>query len=205
MAHYFDSKPVTESKPKEITFRMNGIDFSFKTDSSVFSKTQLDFGSELLIKTAIRDLANKTAAGTSILDLGCGYGPIGTILKRVFPVISITMADINERAILLARENADKNLVKFADIRVSDVFSGISEKFDVILTNPPIRAGKKTVFSFYEGSFEHLNPSGILYVVIQRKQGAPSSFEKMQELFGNCEAIEKDGGYWILKSVKQMI
>ncbi len=203
MPHYFDSKPTTESKPKEITFRMNGIDFSFTTDCSVFSKTQLDFGSELLLKTAIVDLSNKIITGMSILDLGCGYGPIGTILKRVFPPISITMVDINERAVLLAKENAQKNLVKFADIRISDGFSEIQEQFDVVLTNPPIRAGKKTVFLFYEESFRHLNPNGILYVVIQKKQGAPSSVDRLKELFGNCEVMEKDGGYWILKSAKQ--
>jgi len=202
MAHYFDSKPTTESKPKNIDFRMKGIDFSFKTDSGVFSKAQLDFGSELLLETAIRELSVNSGKELSILDLGCGYGPIGTVLKRVFPAISITMVDINERAVLLAKENSQKNLVKFANIFITDGFSEINEQFDVIVTNPPVRAGKKTVFQFYEGSFEHLNTSGTLYVVIQKKQGAPSSVDKLQELFGNCEVIEKDSGYWILKSVK---
>lgn len=199
---YFDPKPETESKPQEISFRMKGIDFSFTTDRSVFSKTRLDFGSELLLETVIEDLPSKTGGTLSLLDLGCGYGPIGTVLKRIFPPISITMADINERAVFLAKENAQKNLVKFANILVSDRFGEISETFDVILTNPPIRAGKKTVFEFYEGSFDHLNPSGVLYVVIQRKQGAPSSMDKLTELFGNCETVAKDAGYWILKSIK---
>lgn len=203
MAHYFDPKPTTESKPQEIAFRMNGIDFSFITDHSVFSRTRLDFGSELLLKTVVSELsAQNTNGGISILDLGCGYGPIGTVLKRVFPGISITMADINERAVLLAKGNAERNLVKFADIRVSDAFSGIPESFDAILTNPPVRAGKKTVFGFYDGAFQHLKRSGKLYVVIQKKQGAPSSVDKLQELFGNCDVIDREAGYWIFKSVK---
>jgi 16S rRNA (guanine1207-N2)-methyltransferase len=203
MAHYFDPKPTTVSKPQEIAFRLNGIDFSFMTDHSVFSKTRLDFGSELLLKTVITELsAQKTGSGASVLDLGCGYGPIGTVLKRVFPAISIIMADVNERAVLLAKENAERNLVKFADIRVSDAFFGIPESFDAVLTNPPIRAGKKTVFGFYEGAFQHLKPTGKLYVVIQKKQGAPSSVEKLQELFGNCDVIWRDAGYWILRSEK---
>ena len=202
MAHYYDSKPTADSSPREIKFRMKGIDFIFTTDKGVFSKTQLDFGSELLLKTVTQELPQNNGKGLSILDLGCGYGPVGIILKRVFPAIQITMADINERAVLLAKENSQKNLVKFADILESDGFSGIQAHFDVVLTNPPIRAGKKTVFRFYEESFDHLNPSGILYVVIQRKQGAPSSVDRLQELFGNCEVIEKDAGFWILKSVK---
>ena len=203
MAHYFDPNPTTESKPQEIAFRMNGIDFSFITDHSVFSRTRLDFGSELLLKTVVSEFATqKSSRGVSVLDLGCGYGPIGTVLKRVFPGISIIMADINERAVLLAKENAERNLVKFADIRVSDAFSAITESFDAILTNPPIRAGKKTVFAFYDGAFRHLKPSGKLYVVIQKKQGAPSSVDKLQELFGNCDVIDREAGYWILKSIK---
>ena len=102
MTHYYDSKPATESKPQEIAFRMRGIDFLFTTDRGVFSKTQLDFGSELLLKTVMWDLPQNNGNGMSLLDLGCGYGPIGTVLKRVFPAITVTMADINERAVLLA-------------------------------------------------------------------------------------------------------
>ena len=203
MPHYYDEKPTTQSKPMEITFRIKGIDFSFTTDSGVFSKTQLDFGSKLLLETSIEDLSINSGKAMSVLDLGCGYGPIGTVLKRVFPAITITMVDINERAVLLANTNSQRNLVKFANIYQSDGFSEIKDQFDVILTNPPVRAGKKTVFSFYEGSFTHLNPSGAFYVVIQKKQGAPSSVEKLLELFGNCEVIDRDSGYWILKSIKQ--
>ena len=203
MPHYYDEKPTPQSKPLEITFRIKGIDFSFTTDSGVFSKTQLDFGSKLLLETSIEDLSINSGKAMSVLDLGCGYGPIGTVLKRVFPAITITMVDINERAVLLANTNSQRNLVKFANIYQSDGFSEIKDQFDVILTNPPVRAGKKTVFSFYEGSFTHLNPSGAFYVVIQKKQGAPSSVEKLLELFGNCEVIDRDSGYWILKSIKQ--
>lgn len=203
MAHYYDEKPTVESKPQEIEFRINGIDFRFKTDRGVFSKTKLDFGSELLIGTAIKDLVSHTVKELAILDLGCGYGPVGIAMKRVFPRASLTMVDINERAILLAKENAQNNLVKYANIFLSDGCDEVKEQFDVVLTNPPIRAGKSVVFRFYEGAFEHLKPAGILYVVIQKKQGAPSSQTKLTELFGNCEVIEREGGYWILKSIKK--
>lgn len=204
MAHYYDSKPIAQSKPKEISFRMKGIDYNFITDNGVFSKTQLDFGTNLLLETAIKELSAKDKKDLSVLDLGCGYGPVGIVLKRSFPPISVSMIDINERAVLLAKENASKNLVKYLNIFISNGFENITDKYDVVLTNPPIRAGKKTVFEFYEGSYDHLNDQGVLYVVIQKKQGAPSSFDKLMELFGNCDVIEKEGGYWILKAVKSV-
>ncbi|MHB1485104.1 MAG: class I SAM-dependent methyltransferase [Saccharofermentanales bacterium] len=203
MEHYFEQKPTSESAPQEIKFRIKGIDFSFLTDSGVFSKKQLDFGSELLIETVISDLPKKTGDKLSLLDLGCGYGAAGIVLKRVFPFISITMVDINERAVSLAKSNAERNLVKYANVLQTDVLDGITGGFDFIITNPPVRAGKKTVFKFYEQSLAHLNPSGILYVVIQRKQGAPSSEAKINELFGSCEVIEKKAGYWILKAISK--
>ncbi len=202
MSHYYDAKPETESKPKEISFRMKGIDFIFTTDSGVFSKSQLDFGTKLLLDTSISDLTLRGLKEYSILDLGCGYGPVGIVLKRAFPPVSITMADINERATNLAGSNAKANLVNYANIIISDGFANIKEDFDVILTNPPIRAGKKVVFEFYEGSYNHLNTCGVLYVVIQKKQGAPSSVDKLNVIFGNCEVIAREGGYWILKCIK---
>ena len=87
----------------------------------------------------------------------------------------------------------------------SDVLSalGEGEMFDVVITNPPVRAGKKTVFAFYDQAFEHMNPGSTIYVVLQRKQGAPSSFKKLEELFGNCETLEISGGYHVMKSVKE--
>ncbi|MHB8964219.1 MAG: class I SAM-dependent methyltransferase [Saccharofermentanales bacterium] len=124
------------------------------------------------------------------------------MIKRIFPETLITMADINKRAVDLAAENAVRNHVKFADIRVSDAFAEVEGTFDIILTNPPVRAGKKTVFRFYEESYDRLTADGILYVVIQRKQGAPSSSEKLESLFGNCTVAAKSAGYRVLKCSK---
>ncbi len=200
--HYFDAVPAVASDPREVRCRFNGTDFSFITDSGVFSKNKPDFGSELLLETFIAERKAGTANGVRIMDLGCGYGLVGIVAKRLFPETWITMADINERAVALAADNAARNQVKFADIRVSDGFSAVEGTFDIILTNPPVRAGKKTVFRFYEESFARLTQDGILYVVIQRKQGAPSSAEKLEELFGNCIVAAKSAGYRVLKCTK---
>ena len=202
MAHYYDENPQVESDRRVIQSRMHGMDFFFTTDSEVFSKKFLDFGSRTLLEAAIADLTECEKKKGKLLDLGCGYGPIGIIMKRVFPSMEVTMVDINNRALELARENAENNSVKCVDVHQSDGCSNVEGLFDVVLTNPPVRAGKQTVFSFYDGAFEHMAEGGRLYVVLQKKQGAPSSEKYLLEKFGNCDVIAKESGYWIMRSVK---
>jgi 16S rRNA (guanine1207-N2)-methyltransferase len=196
--HYYSRKPGTESSPVKWLSELKGNSFRFKTDSGVFSKKEVDFGSRLLIDTF--DLKNETGL---ILDVGCGYGPIGLSLAKAYPDATVHMVDINERAIMLAEENAAENKIENVVIYESDRLTGVEEKeFNAILTNPPIRAGKKVVHDIFEQSFLHLAEGGELWVVIQKKQGAPSAMEKMKELFGQVEIAAKSKGYFILKSVK---
>lgn len=202
MAHYYEENPQGESDRHVIQARMHGMDFFFTTDAEVFSKKFLDFGSRTLLETAIEDLSALNRKKGKFLDLGCGYGPVGIIMKRVFPSMEVTMVDINERALALARENAETNGVKCVDVHKSDGCASVEGLYDVVLTNPPVRAGKQTVFAFYDGAYEHLNEGGLLYVVLQKKQGAPSSEKYLLEKFGNCAIIAKESGYWIMKSVK---
>lgn len=201
-SHYYDNKPQSESKRSSISFRLFGIDFEFTTDSGVFSKSGLDFGTQLMLNTVALDLKDNKLNLKKVLDFGCGYGVVGVVLKRIFPGIVISMTDINTRALDLSKDNAAKNLVKYANIFESDALDNVEEIYDYILTNPPIRAGKSKVFEFYERSFDHLSIDGVLYVVIQKKQGAKSSIEKLTKLFGNCEILAKKSGYFILKSVR---
>ena len=175
--------------------------FNFYTSNSVFSKKGMDFGSVLLIETILKE--NEDFVG-SILDLGCGYGPLGIIAAKFFRKSIITMCDVNERALELSRMNVKENRVSDkVRIIASSAFENIKENFDIIMTNPPIRAGKDVVFSFYEGAYEHLNENGILYVVIQKKQGAASTKAKLERLFGNCQTADKKSGYFIFKSKKE--
>lgn len=202
MAHYYDENPSGESDRRVIQTRVHGMDFFFTTDADVFSKKFLDFGSRTLLLAAIEDLSDAGRKKGKLLDIGCGYGPMGIILKRVFPAMEVTMVDINNRAVALARENAEANGVKCVDVHQSDGCSEIEGLYDVVVTNPPVRAGKKTVFSFYDGAFEHMAEGAFLYVVLQKKQGAPSTEKYLAEKFGNCSIIAKDSGYWIMKAVK---
>lgn len=137
-----------------------------------------------------------------VLDLGCGYGAIGISLAKLNPNAHITMVDINERAVELAVRNIEQNQIKNAAAFVSDGYQQIYDRFHTIVSNPPIRAGKKIIYPLFEQSKDFLVPGGCLYLVIQKKQGAKSAADKLRAVFGNCEVINKKGGYWILKSIR---
>jgi 16S rRNA (guanine1207-N2)-methyltransferase len=137
-----------------------------------------------------------------ILDIGAGYGPIGIVVSKLYDK-DVDMCEINERAYGLILKNIDQNDAKKAYAYNSDLYEKIGlKKYSSIITNPPIRAGKSVVFDIYDGAFNHLENGGELWVVIQKKQGAPSSKAHLEELFGNCEIVTKDKGYYILKSKK---
>lgn len=195
MAHYFtDNTEMAENrKIHEVEFC--GKSYPFMTDNGVFSKTGADRGSMILLDAVLAD----GSLHGDMLDLGCGYGLIGILAKSQVPSLRVTAADINPRAVELAKYNAKANGMH-NDCRVSDCFESIPERFDCILVNPPIRAGKKVVYRMFEDSFQHLKKSGILYTVIRRKQGAESAVRKLEEVFGNGEILKREKGYWVLKN-----
>ncbi|MBU8919717.1 class I SAM-dependent methyltransferase [Bacillus sp. FJAT-29953] len=198
--HYYSRTQKVESDPKYWDFTLKNHQFRFKTDNGVFSKREVDFGSRLLIESFTIPEINGP-----ILDVGCGYGPIGLSIAKANPDRIIHMVDVNERALELAGENALLNKIQNVKIYESDRLLSVKEdSFSAILTNPPIRAGKKTVHDIFEQAYERLAARGELWVVIQKKQGAPSAMEKMKELFSNAEVIDKSKGYFIIRAKKQL-
>jgi 16S rRNA (guanine1207-N2)-methyltransferase len=196
--HYYSRTQKVESDPKFWDFTLKNNQFRFKTDNGVFSKREVDFGSRLLIESFEMP---KTEG--SLLDVGCGYGPIGLSLAKYYQDRMIHMVDVNGRAIELAKENAELNRIQNVKVYESDCLLNVKEKtFAAILTNPPIRAGKKTVHDIFEQSFEYLTSQGELWVVIQKKQGAPSAIEKLNNLFNHVETIDKSKGYFVIKAQK---
>lgn len=197
--HYYSRTQKVESEPQFWNYPLNNVTYRFKTDNGVFSKKEVDFGSKLLIETfQMPELQG------DILDVGCGYGPIGLAIAKQWPDRNVHMIDVNLRAIELAKYNSELNGITNVEIYESDRFSAVKEtSFAAILTNPPIRAGKKVVHSIYEQSYEHLKQEGELWVVIQKKQGAPSSIDKLLELFKEVETVEKKKGYFIIKAKKK--
>lgn len=196
--HYFTNKPMTAHDRKVLEVSLRGQQFRFVSDAGVFSKGGIDYGSRTLIE------AMDIPADAKVLDVGCGYGPIGIAAARLAVSGHVTMIDVNSRAIELAKENAAANRLANVTILESDLFAALDdEQFDVVLTNPPIRAGKETVHAIFEGAYDRLRSGGALWIVIQKKQGAPSAKEKLESLFGMVEEVTKDKGYRIYKATKK--
>jgi 16S rRNA (guanine1207-N2)-methyltransferase len=195
--HYYNSNLETKSQLKKFTFTLLEQNLTFYSDHGVFSKDTIDYGTRTLLKNYVYQERH-----LRILDLGCGYGPVGICLAKKFSNLNVDMVDVNLRAIELTKRNIVENNVLNAKVYESNIYDGIFCKYDCILTNPPIRAGKQVVHEILAKSYEYLNAKGEIYVVIQKKQGAPSAMAKLEETFGNCEILEKDRGYYILKSKK---
>jgi len=195
MEHYYSQNPQAAHDISRIFYTVKDIRLELITDAGVFSKKKVDFGSDLLIRSL-------PPMDGRILDLGCGYGVMGISIASMNPKAHVTMVDINERAVSLTRQNIERNRLQNAEAFQSNGFDGVEGPFDAIVTNPPIRAGKKVIYPLFEESIHYLKNGGAIYLVIQKKQGAKSAMEKLNDVYGNCEAIEKDGGYWILRSIK---
>lgn len=191
---YYAENPDSAHDIHELKVTLLRQSFTFLTDSGVFSKKMVDYGSQVLLNTLDFE------KGKTLLDLGCGYGPLGISLAKVQGV-KPTMVDVNNRAIDLAKQNAQKNGVE-ADIFQSNIYEKVNGTFDYIISNPPIRAGKQVVHTIISESINYLKVGGNLTIVIQKKQGAPSAKAKMEEVFGNVEILKRDKGYYILRSEK---
>ena len=192
--YYYTQEPASAHKERSITARALGLTLSFETDAGVFSKNELDPGSRLLIESM-------GALSGRVLDLGCGWGPVGTFLSLANPQAQLVMSDVNERALDLARRNLKNNGAR-AEVVASDGFAALEGTFDHVVTNPSIRAGKALIYGLFDTAHERLREGGALTIVIRKQQGAPSALKHLQETFGNAEVIAKGGGYWIIRSVK---
>lgn len=196
MSHYYDENQYTKSNRKELSFRFWCLEYRFIVDNGVFSKDRLDTGTSVLLNT-IKDLD----LGTKILDLGCGYGVIGIILKKYYPKLNVDLVDINERALGLAKDNAKLNDV-LVNIFKSNGLESINNTYDSIITNPPIRCGKKVIYQFFSDSYNHLINGGSLYIVIRKNHGAKSAVDFLKTIYQEVELLNRDKGFWIIRAKK---
>lgn len=196
MTHYYTDNSDLASNKKSFDYYFDNEKFIFTTDNGVFSKGGVDYGSYLLIRNTY-----KKPLGENVLDLGCGYGPVGIIIKKFNEEINVTSVDVNSRAVELARENASCNSTTIEVSLCQDILT-LKKLFDSIIFNPPIRAGKVVIYDLYERSYKSLTEGGSLYIVIQKKQGANSSINKLKELFKTVNILDKAGGYQVIQAIK---
>ncbi|MFX3631181.1 MAG: class I SAM-dependent methyltransferase [Candidatus Pristimantibacillus sp.] len=195
--HYYSQSPGVKHDRQIHQAELRSYPFKFMTDAGVFSKTGVDYGSKVLLNALVLPPNSK------VLDVGCGYGPIGLTAAKLVPQGHVTMIDINERAVELSLENAKLNGINNVTVYQSDLYDAVrNQSFDAILTNPPIRAGKQTVHRIFEEGYELLKPGGSMWIVIQKKQGAPSAEAKLQSLFSEVKEVTKDKGYRIYLAIK---
>ncbi|MCI8632188.1 MAG: class I SAM-dependent methyltransferase [Lachnospiraceae bacterium] len=202
--HYYSKEPVSASHIRhieyEIAYQGRPLQFHFETDSGVFSTSRVDHGTDILLRAIAKEWQDLKEPPKHVLDIGCGYGPIGITLGHFFPAASVCMLDVNERAMALARANAQK--AGLAQFTVDTVEHFPQQAFDLIVTNPPIRAGKAVVYGIFAKAQEHLAPGGAFYAVIRKNQGGPSAVKELTRLFGECQIIERQSGFHILKCIK---
>ncbi|HKZ49746.1 MAG TPA: methyltransferase [Candidatus Nanoarchaeia archaeon] len=194
--HYYTEEPKSRYREHEIKARIRNFDLYLKSASGVFSLKEIDSASKLLIEKAELPKSGR------ILDLGCGYGAIGIVAAKACPGCDVILTDINRRAVKLAIENVLLNRVN-AEVRQGSIYEPVKgEKFDVILLNPPIVAGRDIVLSMIRQAPAHLNKNGSLQIVARKTKGGEFLFKEMKKIFSEVKVLAKSGGFWVVKGVK---
>ena len=191
--HYYTANPASAHDERRVALTALGNELVFTTDAGVFSRDGLDKGTEALLNALPVPMEGR------VLDLGCGWGPVGVALGKKYPALEIVMTDINQRAAELARRNLAANGVR-AQVVQGDGFAAVEGSFDAILTNPPIRAGKAVIYALFREARARLNPGGALYIVIRKQQGAPSALKFLREVYDEAEVIDRSGGFHVIRA-----
>jgi len=194
--HYYTEKPTSKANIRLVTGIHRNIPFRFFTGSGVFSTRRVDYATSLLIENMAVPKEGK------VLDMGCGYGPIGITAAKISPNSEVVMVDLNERACELAEENVKANEVSNACVIKSDMFSAVSGKYNTILMNPPIALGMKKLEAMISESKEYLEPGGSLQLVARHSKGGKRLEKHMEKVFGNVRQVAKGGGFRVYVSSK---
>ena len=193
MAHYFTNEELPSNEKKGYCIIKNEK-IEFITDNGVFSKKGLDFGTRTLLESLENIHGN-------VLDFGCGYGPIGIFVKKMFDT-NVDMIDINKRSIELAKKNSKLNNVE-TNIFESDIYSEVTKKYDFIISNPPIRVGNEILYKILFEARDYLNNNGELWIVINKNQGAKTVMKNLEKIY-KVELMKKNKGFYIIKAKNQL-
>lgn len=193
MGHYFTNDKNLKHNIEQKDVMIKTTKFTFFTDNGVFSKKGLDFGTRTLLESLPDDIKG------DVLDFGCGYGPIGIYLKKIYNC-NVDMLDINERSAELASKNAVLNNVE-VNVFISDIYSNVTKKYDYIITNPPIRVGKQILYKILFDAKEYLKDNGKMYLVVNKDQGAKSLMKDLEKEY-KVQLINKNKGFFIISAEK---
>jgi len=194
--HYYSKEQPKERKIFVLRLDIKGHHLELTSSSGIFSKDRIDLGTLVLLGSMVLPEQGE------ILDMGCGCGVIGITVAKVRPRSRVTMVDINPTAIKLAKENIETNSVTNATVIDSDLYSGLEgQKFDLIISNPPLAAGYKVVFPLIEDAKSHLRKGGYLQLVLRK--GVNAIPKKMNEVFGNVELVSRKSGYKVFRSINR--
>jgi len=191
MSQYFDNDKLKSNIVKFKTTIFDKV-FCFNTDNGVFSKSKLDFGTRTLLENLpLEEL------GGRILEVGCGYGVVPIILSKVIDAI-FEGVDVNKRAIHLANMNLKENNCSGITFYESNCYSNVKGKYNYIITNPPIRAGKKIVYEIVMQAQNYLESDGELFIVINKDQGAKSLLKDLEAKY-IVNVIGKNKGFFVIR------
>lgn len=193
MEHYFTNSQNLKENIKKIDAQVNDINFSFYTDNGVFNKKGLDYGTRILLENI--NLSNKR----SFLDVGCGCGPIGIYIGKSSSNNKVDMIDVNEKVVSLTKKSIELNKLNNINVYLSNIYENVKLTYDVIITNPPIHAGKSVIYKIIGEAKNYLNENGELWIVIRKDHGAKSLIKDFSNIY-DFEIVKKEKGFYILKA-----
>ncbi len=192
MSQYFENNTNLKNNPKKIDVFFKNKKYTFSTNNGLFSKKKIDYGSNLLLTNFLKEKKDG-----KILDLGCGYGAIGIIIAKTLPSSNVDMIDITDLAIKISKENIGLNNLSNIKVFKSNIYENIKDKYNYIITNPPIRAGKEIILNFLLNSKDYLKDNGELWFVMRKNHGVKTIIKCMENKY-DIQVIDKSNGFYIV-------
>lgn len=194
-------------KDMEIRTSLMNKGFIFKTTWGLFCPEEIDVGTKLLLKAISEDenvLKTLDGSKPEVLDIGCGYGPIGIAIAKAFPTTSVDLIDKDFVAIEYSKKNAIENNTSNVAAFLSNGFSHVpaDKKYSLIVSNLPAKVSKEFFWILFGETFDHLETDGY-FVVVVIKQLEIMARKNFNTLFGNSEVIARDKTYSVVVTKKE--
>ena len=193
-SHYFDPSPSAESDPRRLELTLPDLHLDLVADKGVFASSSIDPGTRFLLHR----LPPIPADMFTVLDLGCGYGPIALTVAARAPQADVWAIDVNERARSLAEANAIRN--ELLNVKVAHPDDVPDElRFDLLVSNPPVRIGKPALHALLDQWLGRLRPNGRAWLVVQKHLGSDSLGRWLEHRSATVRRFGSRRGYRLLE------